>query len=162
MPWGDEQGRQIPTAAVSEPEPDPFIPASSIVYRRVASVGDANMLGWNEGTGELYVKSGAFRFDPDGCSVHRDALLAANGLSYRDLIRAPQNVILGIRVEQIRARGMGVRDTPWPRGHKPDALYQVAHASVLRGSVGKTSARRALAEESHVVHMPDRDANASA
>ncbi len=112
------------------------------------------MLGWDEGSGERYVKSGAFKFDPDGCSVHRDEVLHANGMTYEALIRDPQNVVLAIQVGRIRNQGMGVRDTPWPLGPQPEAPYQVAHASVLRGSVGKASARRALANEADIIHWP--------
>lgn len=110
------------------------------------------MIGFNEGTGEPYVKSGAFKFDPD-CSVHRDEPLERNGLSHLDLIRDPQNVILALRVGDLKDADMSVQDSPWPRG-RPDEPYQVAHASVLKEQLSDRAARRRMAELADIHYWP--------
>lgn len=62
-------------------------------------------------TGQRRPSSGAFKPDLDGVSVYRESKLRSAGLVVSDLVTAPQNVVVGLPVGEIRSvTPLGTRD----------------------------------------------------
>jgi hypothetical protein len=110
-------------------EDDPSVEGDEVLFRRVARQDDTAMTIFDEGLGTRLIRSGAFRFDPDGCSVYRRATLHACGLSAQSVVKLPQNIILSVLVDAVRAAGFGVTADPNP--HEDDHPRSAAHSLIL-------------------------------
>jgi hypothetical protein len=64
-------------------------------------------------------------------SVYRRQLLEEDGLGPEDVITAPQNLVVGIEVVDVRSIGLGGWNDPWPTD-VPDPAHprNAAHALI--------------------------------
>ena len=92
---------------------DLAVPSTEVLYRRIASHGDANMMVVDESTGHRQLSSGAFVSGRGRRSIYLSTILAAIALGPADLARDPDNAIFSVTVAQVRA---GVRSQSWTRG----------------------------------------------
>jgi hypothetical protein len=128
---------------------DKSIDDADLLYRRIATSGDRNMLVIDEQTGEIgRVSSGAFALDEDGCSVYSHAALAQHDLGPNDVSVAPQNLVVSVTAAEARTVHLGVRPDPWPAGHDGH-IRNAAHALIVNpsslGDKKLRTARRFLA-----------------
>jgi len=88
--------------------------SDEVVYRRLAH-GRVEFVSTDALTGERRPSSGAFRPDEDGVSIYRDAKLRDSGLGPQDILTKPENLVVSLEVQDIRAIvPLDVKDDPWP------------------------------------------------
>lgn len=112
---------------------DPGISDSEILYRRL-SRENPDQYALDAETGERWPTSAAFKPKPDedGLSVYRHVKLAEAGLAASDVATAPEHVVFGVNVEDVRSIKLGVRDDAWPSGiTDPEHARNGAHALVI-------------------------------
>jgi hypothetical protein len=111
---------------------DLAISGDELVLRRLSDSGPS-MIAMDLLTGKRRPTSGAFKPDSDGVSVYREIKLRADGLGAIDLIKEPQNVVVGLAVGEVRSFAqLGVRDDPWPVDiAEPDHPRNGAHALIV-------------------------------
>ena len=128
-------------------EDDPAIDDGETALRRLSDSGPS-MIAIDIVTGERRPSTGAFRPDEDGVSVYRESVLQTNNLTAADLVRTPQNLVVGVAVGEIRSiASLGIRDDPWPSDFgEPDHPRNVAHALIVgwRGLTKNERKRRQL------------------
>ena len=94
-------------------------------------------------TGERQPSSGAFKPDDDGVSVYRHSVLLAHSRSAVDVKMAPQNLVVGLTVDDVRHIDLDVHDDPWPAGvPDPTHVRNAAHALIVGWEGLGKSARR--------------------
>jgi hypothetical protein len=84
----------------------------------------------DEATRAEVVKSGAFIYNDDGCSVSRSARLAAANLSAEDLKLRDDDRIAAFKAVSARLTGFETIDDRWPNGPESRPA-DVAHALLL-------------------------------
>lgn len=98
--------------------------------------GDPSHVARDEGTGGLRLRGGALRFDDDGCSVYRIAVLDDLGLGI-SVTKTEQHRGLAVaRAENIRTVYSGLTsEVPEfdvsASPHDPPPVYEPAHSSLL-------------------------------
>ncbi|MDA8281348.1 MAG: hypothetical protein M0Z63_13195 [Actinomycetota bacterium] len=121
---------------------DPAIADDDRLYRRLSDNGP-NMIAVDVLTGALRPSSGAFKPDDDGVSVYRESLLQRDSLTPADVVRAPQNLVVALRVGAVRSiRPLGVRDDPWPAGIPDEDHPRNAAHALIKGWDGLTTSER--------------------
>lgn len=123
---------------------DANIPNSEVLYRRL-SRENPYQYTIDEKTGERRITSAAFKPKPDedGLSVYRHSRLAKVGLDASAVATAPEHIVFGVSVGDIRSIKLGVRDDAWPQGvPEPGHPRNGAHALVV-GWHGLTRGERA-------------------
>ena len=107
------------------------IPDDDSVYRRLSDSGPS-MITTDAATCQRRPTSGAFKPDEGGVSVYRESRLHAAGLTAADLVRAPQNRVVGLGVGDVRSVSpLDVHDDPWPAGiAEPEHPRNAAHALI--------------------------------
>lgn len=121
---------------------DPAIPGAETVYRRLSDSGPS-MIAVDAITQDRRPTSGAFKPDGDGVSVYRETKLRAAGLAAVDLVREPQNVVVGLVVREVRSLHLGVRDDEWPSDvDDPRHPRNGAHAVIVGWQSLSTNERR--------------------
>lgn len=131
---------------------DGEIPNDEEVFRRLSDSGPS-MIAIDLVTGERRPTSGAFKPDEDGISVYRRSLLESAGLGPRDVVKSPLNIVVGVRVEELRDIELDVRDDPWPIGiEDADHPRNAAHALITGfEALGKNPRRR---KQKELVGLP--------
>lgn len=124
---------------------DPSIPDDEVLYRRL-SRENPDQYAVDRETGERWPTSAAFKPKPqeDGLSVYRHMKLAEAGLDASAVATAPQHIVFGVGVGDVRSIRLGVRNDQWPHGI-PDADHprNGAHALIIgwqgmsRGDIGR-------------------------
>jgi hypothetical protein len=100
------------------------IPDEEIIYRRVPDHPD--YLAPDLITGKKAPTHTAFRWDPDGISVHRSSILADKGLGPHSMIKKEGQVVYGFPVRVVRSCKAKVLDDP----DFDDPPIGVAHALI--------------------------------
>jgi hypothetical protein len=99
----------------------------------------------DEATGERSVRSGAFVYDRNGCSVSRWERLRESELSELVLIDRPDDLLAVVRAISARFAKMDPVDDRWPNG-LTGAPSDAAHALVVFYRGGKRQRGHALTE----------------
>jgi hypothetical protein len=124
----------VPDSEAGPPslDDDPSIPDDETVYRRLSDSGPS-MIAVDLKTQRRRPSSGAFQPDSDGVSVYRKSRLEAARLTAADIKRAPQNIVVGLGVGEIRTTTqLGVHDDAWPTyTDDPTHLRNGAHALIV-------------------------------
>ena len=123
-----------------------------MLYRRL-SRSNPDQYAIDKETGERRPTSAAFKPKPqeDGLSVYRQTKLAEARLDGSAIATAPDHIVFGLGVGDVRSIELGVRDDAWPQ-EIPDAVHlrNGAHALIIgwqgmsRGEVGRRA--RVLAQ----------------
>jgi hypothetical protein len=127
----------------------PEIFDDDIMYRRLYP-------GWvvtDSITGERRPISGAFEPDADGVSVYGHMILAAQGLSARDVALKPDQSVAGFSVGELRSIGLDIRPDPWPLDvPDPEHKRNAAHALVL--GLNELGAKQQLKRRRNLATLP--------
>lgn len=127
-----------------QPDDDPTVPNDDVLQRRLPSAV-SSWVAIDQETGTRRPSSSAFKPDTDGVSVYRDQLLRNARLSVMDLVRSPENLVVGVTVADVRSIHLGVRDDIWPPDGIPHMAepWQAAHALIVGLELlGKNERRR--------------------
>jgi hypothetical protein len=145
--------------ADGEPAPnvrnDESIPSSEVLYRRLSDPG-RSMVAIDQVTGVRRPSSGAFKPDADGVSVYRRGVLEQASLGPQDLITAPQNLVVGVEVGDVRSIGLGAWNDPWP-ADVPDPEHPRNAAHALITGLGHLGKKARLRRQQALVGLPSMD-----
>lgn len=122
-----------------QPDDDPTVPNDDVLQRRLPSAV-SSWVAIDQETGTRRPSSSAFKPDADGVSVYRDQLLRNASLSVMDLVRSPENLVVGVTVADVRSIHLGVRDDIWPPDGIPTWLSR-AKQPTLSSWASSSSAR---------------------
>lgn len=115
------------------------------------------MVKIDEGTGEPRPSSGAFVWDPDGCSVYLKSELDAADLTVRDLLVEPLNCVADVGADDVRDVGLDAIRDPWPTdsdGHPRDVAHGLITNPQEKGSKARAKALSTLARRARWSHTP--------
>lgn len=134
---------------------DETIPNREVLYRRLSDPG-SSMVAIDQVTGARRPSSGAFKPDADGVSVYRRQLLEQAGLGPEALITAPQNLVVGVEVGDVRSIGLGAWNDSWP-ADVPDPQHPRNAAHALITGLEHLGKKARLRRQQALVALPSMD-----
>ena len=145
---------QPPAQVENEPVGD-----AEIIYRRLYDASEA-FVAVDQITGERRPSSGAFKPDADGVSVYRHDSLERHGLTARDLLHTPINLVVRMACSDVRSIELDVMSDPWPSDvDDPTHPRNAAHALITGweglGTKERLRRQRALVRLPSVAFVPD-------
>jgi hypothetical protein len=129
---------------------DQTIADGSVIYRRIPSVQDINLVTVDAVSGQRRPSSGAFKPDDDGMSVFLSDVLAEHELGPESLIRNPNNAVVSLLASDPRSHELGVVRDPWPTDtdnatHMRNAAHALITGLELLGAKRLRKVQRDLA-----------------